>query len=137
MPDPAPGGTVVRPAASKVLPWVGRVLAVPPVGLLLFSAYMKLSKNPQAVDGFKQAGYGEGVVTTIGVVEVACTLLYLIPRTSMLGAILLAGYLGGAVNHHVRAGEGWYAAAGVGVVLWLSLLLREPRLRVLLPWRRP
>lgn len=137
MPDPAPGATPVRPASSKVIVWIGRVLAVPPVGLLLFSAYMKLSKNPQAVDGFKQTGYADGVVTTIGYVEAACTVLYLIPRTSALGAILLAAYLGGAVNHHVRAGEAWYAAAGVGVVLWLSLLLRESRLRTLLPFRRP
>jgi hypothetical protein len=84
-------------------------------------------------------GYPESIITGLGVVELACTVLYLIPQTSVLGAILLTGYLGGATATHVRVGEYSQALMGAipfGVLLWLGLYLREPRLRVLTPWRK-
>jgi hypothetical protein len=73
----------------------------------------------------------------IAIVELACVLLYAIPRTSVLGAILLTGYLGGAISTHVRAGEPFYLPLGVGVIVWLGLFLRDARLRALLPLRSP
>ncbi len=73
---------------------------------------------------------------TLGVIEITCTVLYLIPRASMLGAVLLTGYLGSATAAHVRIGDAWIIPVLLGVLLWLSLFLREPRLRQLLPIRR-
>ena len=73
---------------------------------------------------------------TLGVIEITCTVLYLIPRTSMLGAVLLTGYLGSATATHMRIGDAWIIPVLLGVLLWLSLFLREPRLRQLLPIRR-
>jgi hypothetical protein len=69
------------------------------------------------------------------IVEIACAVLYAIPRTSVLGAILLTGYLGGATSTHVRAGEPFYLAVGTGIVVWLGLYLRDERLRALIPLR--
>ena len=71
----------------------------------------------------------------IGITELVCTILYVIPQTAVLGAILLTGYLGGAVVTHVRMGEPFILPALFGVVLWLGLYLRDPRLRVLIPFR--
>jgi hypothetical protein len=88
-----------------------------------------------AVEGFAKLGYPERAALWIGIVEIACTVLYLIPRTAVLGAILLTGYLGGATNTHVRVGEPFYMPVLLGVLVWLGLFLREPRLRPLVPLR--
>lgn len=128
--------TDVTAARPKPLTYVGWTLTVLPSLLLFFSAYMKLSKNPQAVEGFAKAGYPEGALFWIGVTELACTILYLVPQTAVLGAILLTGYLGGATCHHVRAGEPFVTPIIVGVVVWGGLFLRDQRLRALLPLRR-
>ncbi len=78
----------------------------------------------------KQQGYPDNAVVPVVIVEIVCALIYAIPQTAVLGAILLTGYLGGAVATHVRAGEStWYIAVIVGVVVWLGLLLRDARLR--------
>jgi hypothetical protein len=85
-----------------------------------------------------ELGYAEAVVLHLGVVLVACTILYLIPQTAVLGAILLTGYLGGAVATHVRAGQGPFEIlfpVVLGALLWGGLVLRDVRLRALLPWR--
>ncbi len=113
--------------------WTGRVFSFLVVGLLLFSAYMKISGNPQAVEGFAKAGYPDGVVFNIGVVEILAALLYAIPKTRYFGAILVAAYLGGAVNHHVRAAEPFITPVLVGVIAWVALWLRDPRARALMP----
>ena len=93
---------------------------------------------PQAVEGTRQLGLSDRAGMMIGVALLACTLLYIVPWTSVLGAILLVGYLGGAVFVHVHKGEHgqMWTPVVVGVLLWLGLLLREPRLRALLPFRR-
>jgi hypothetical protein len=70
------------------------------------------------------------------VVELCCVLLYLIPQTAVLGAILLTGYLGGATATHVRVDEAYFMPVVVGILVWLGLYLRDPRLRALVPWRR-
>ena len=121
--------------SSKAMLWTGRILSLIPALMLLFSASMKLMHGPQVVEGFKKFGYSEGVITPLGVVEILCALLYAIPQTSVLGAILCTGYLGGAIATHVRAGEGFAAALILGVIVWAGLFLRDRRLRVLLPLR--
>lgn len=117
-------------------PWAGWILSFLPVALLLFSAAMKLMRVPAAVDGFAKFGYPPGALMWIGVTELVCTVLYIIPRTSILGANLLTGYLGGAVNTHVRVGEPFISPVVVGILLWLGLYLREDRLRALVPLRK-
>jgi uncharacterized membrane protein YphA (DoxX/SURF4 family) len=123
-----------EPPKPAVL-WTGRVLSILPALMLVMSGVMKITHNPEAVDGFvHKFGFDEAVITPIGVLELVCTALYLVPRTAVLGAILLTGYLGGAVVTHLRIGEGAFVAPAImGAVLWLGLWLRDPRLRDLAP----
>jgi hypothetical protein len=121
---------------SKPVLWVGRVLSALPVLMLTFSAVMKFSRSPQVMEGFVgKFGYPEGTLLPIGVVELFCALVYAVPRTSALGAILITGYMGGATATHVRVSDPWFMAVLLGVVAWAGLYLREPRLRALLPLR--
>jgi uncharacterized membrane protein YphA (DoxX/SURF4 family) len=99
------------------------------------SGVMKVMQLPMATEGFVHLGYPEHVALPIGIVELACTVLYVLPRTSVVGAILLTGYLGGATATHVRVGEPFHMAVLLGVVLWGSLYLRDERLRALIPLR--
>ena len=122
-------------AVSKTAKWTGWILSTLPVLLLLMSAWMKLSRADVAVKGFAEFGFPDHAIIPIGVVELLCTILYILPWTAVLGAILLTGYMGGAVNTHVRAGEPWLVAAVVGVLVWLALYLRDPRVRALAPLR--
>jgi hypothetical protein len=122
---------------SKWLLWTGRIISALPVLLLLFSASGKLMQPEAVVKPFtEEFNYPENVLLPLGIVEVVCTLLYVIPQTSVLGAILLTGYLGGAVATHVRAGQQFLGPVLPGVLIWLGLLLRERRLWPLLPLRR-
>lgn len=75
------------------------------------------------------------MATPLGIVELVCAALYLLPRTAVLGAILLTGYMGGTIITHLRLGEPFYMQAGIGVLFWLGLYLRDARLRELAPWR--
>ncbi len=123
-------------APSRIAFWSGWVLSVLPCLMLVFSAVMKLSRAPVVVEGFGEMGYSANTIVPIGLAELISTVLYLIPQTAVLGAILLTGYLGGATATHVGAGDGmFFSPVLFGVVLWLGLYLREPRLRVLAPWR--
>jgi len=106
-----------------------------PVLMLLFSAAMKFVRPPVALEGFAHLGYPAHLSIPLGIVELGCTILYLIPRTSVLGAILLAGYLGGAVATHVRVEEAFFMPIVLGILVWGGLFLREPRLRALIPLR--
>jgi hypothetical protein len=107
-----------------------------PVLALIMSAVMKFMKPASVLQGFTHLGYSEGAAFQLGVVEIACTLLYIIPRTSILGAILVTGYLGGAVASTYRVGDSWILTVVFGVLVWGGLFLREPRLRSLIPIRR-
>jgi len=107
-----------------------------PAPLLLFSASGKFMMPKQAVEGFAHLGWPVGTALPLGIVEVACTVLCLIPRTAVLGAVLLTGYMGGAMATHVRIGEPWFLQAAVAVVVWLGLYLRDRRVRALLPLRQ-
>jgi len=121
---------------SKGLLWTGRILSALPVLMLLFSAAMKFSGSPDLAKGFAHLGWKIELAPGLGVLELVCTLLYAVPRTSVLGAILLTAYLGGATATHVRVGDPYVATVIVGVVIWGGLFLRYPRLRELLPLTR-
>jgi hypothetical protein len=120
---------------SKTMLWTGHVICALLGLFLLFDGVMKLVKPDFVVKGTVELGYPESVILPLGIVLIACTVLYLIPRTSILGAILLTGYLGGAVATHVRAGEPFYFAVLFGVLVWGGLWLRDGRLRGLVPLR--
>ena len=122
-----------RPVSRAAL-WTGRVLGGIAVLFLLFSATVKLLRAPQALESFEQLGYPPSVALGIGLVELACTLLYLWPRTSFAGAVLLTGYLGGAVATHLRIGDPARAMIPLmcGVLAWGGLYLRNEKLRALI-----
>ncbi|MEX0713494.1 MAG: DoxX family protein [Pirellulales bacterium] len=106
-----------------------------PVAMLLFSGVIKLLQPAFVMDEFVRLGYPGSLVLGIGILELACTAIYVIPRTSVLGAILLTGYLGGATATHVRVGDPFFGPVVLGALVWGGLLLRDARLRALLPLR--
>jgi len=117
--------------------WVGRVLSALPVLMMLFSAFLKFRAPEEVVQVFTgKFGYPAQTLTPLGIVEMSSAVLYAIPQTAVLGALLMTGYLGGAVATHVRVSDVWLPPAVLGVVAWVGLYLREPRLRDLLPLRR-
>jgi hypothetical protein len=106
--------------------------------MLLLSASMKVSHKPDVMEMFtSHLGYPAGVLGALAFLEVACTVLYVVPRTAVLGAILLTGYLGGAVATHVRVGDPFAIPLVLGALLWAGLFLRDERVRDLLPLRKP
>ena len=116
--------------------WTGRVVSALPVLALLMSGAFKFMKpNEEMAKGLDHIGWKADQLSTLGIVEIACTVLYVIPQTSILGAILLTGYLGGATATHVRVGDPWFAPVIIGVLVWLGLVLRDARLRALIPLR--
>ena len=126
-------------ATSRTMLWTGRVLSTLPVLFLLLDAVMKFAKPRVVVEGTVKLGYAETVITPLGIVLLVSTLLYALPQTAVLGAILLTGYLGGAVATHVRVGDPLFShilfPTYLGALLWLGLVLRDARLRALLPFR--
>jgi len=124
---------------SKGALWTGRIMSALPALFLLFDGAMKLVQPDPVVKATVELGYAESVLLPLGIVLLVCTVLYLVPRTAVLGAILLTGYLGGAVATHVRAGQGPFEILFpvlFGALLWGGLVLRDVRLRSLLPWRK-
>jgi uncharacterized membrane protein YphA (DoxX/SURF4 family) len=120
---------------SKAMLWAGYIVSVLPALALIMSGAMKFTNSPQLIEGFKSLGWPDRLAIALGILELTCTVLYLIPQTSVLGAILLTGYLGGAIATHVRIGELFIVQALLGVAVWLGLYLRDPRLRALIPFR--
>jgi hypothetical protein len=100
---------------------------------LIMSSSMKLSHGADIVAGFGKFGIAEHLIMPIGVVELLVAILYLVPKTSLFGAVLAAGYLGGAVMTHLRVGDPVVAPIILGIIIWVGLWLREPRLRALTP----
>jgi len=124
---------------SKKALWGGRVISALPALFLLMDSVMKLVKPAVVVDATVKLGYSETVIVPLGIVLLVSTLLYLIPNTSVLGAILLTGYLGGAVATHLRVADPLLThvlfPVYLGVLIWLGLYLRDARLRTLVPLR--
>jgi hypothetical protein len=124
---------------TKAQLWTGRVLSTLAILFLAFDSTLKLLRLPMVAEASAKLGYQAHTIFPIGVVLLVCVILYAIPQTSVLGAILLTGYLGGAVATHTRVGDPLFShilfPTYVGAVLWLGLYLREPRLRALVPFR--
>jgi len=132
------GNDTQTASVSKQSLWTGRFISALPALFLLLDGIMKLIKPAPVVEATVRLGFPESVIPGLGIVLIACTVLYLIPRTSVLGAILLTGYLGGAVATHVRVGEGLFPVSFpiiMGVLVWGGLWLRDERLRRLIPLR--
>jgi hypothetical protein len=124
---------------GKGMYWTGVVMSAIPSLMLLMASMMSLSRSPQALQGMAQFGYPENVITGIGAACLVSTILYMIPRTAVLGAILLTGYLGGAVATHVRVEAEKFTfliPVVVGALIWGGLFFRDARIRNLLPWRK-
>ena len=125
---------------SKGRLWTGRIMSALPALFLLVDGVGKLIKPAPVVEGTVQLGYPESVLLGLGIVLLTCTVLYVIPRTAILGAILLTGYLGGAIATHVRVESPLFShilfPVYLAVLIWGGLYLRDERLRALIPLRR-
>lgn len=122
-------------SVSKTMLWAGYVVSALPVAMLLFSAAIKFVGPADLDKELTRLGWPVSLALALGIVELGCTIIYLIPQTSVLGAILLTGYLGGAVATHVRIGDGFIPPIVFGVLVWLGLFLRDSRIRALFPLR--
>lgn len=128
--------TQVAPVSRTTL-WMGRVFTGLPAALVLFGAVMKLLKSPAVVDGMMKSGIPEHLIIAIGVIELLCTIIYLIPSTAVLGAILMTGLLGGATFANIRVNDPSYIiTVALGVLVWAGLFFRDQRIRELIPLRR-
>lgn len=125
--------TTAPAKAARITGWIMTIL---PSLLFAFSGVMKLvsSSSPQLAEGFTHLQIPVAWAVNLGILELACLIVYLIPRTAVMGAILLTGYLGGAMLTHLRVGEPPVTHVILGIVLWGGLWLRDPRLRVLMPF---
>jgi len=120
--------------------WAGIILSALPVLFVLFDGAIHLMVIPPVVEAFTKLGYPVSTSRALGVIELVCIVLYLIPRTSVLGAVLLTGYLGGAVATNLRVGSPLFSntlfPVYVGILAWGGLFLRDERVRALIPVRR-
>jgi len=122
-----------QPPVSKQRLWLSRGMSALPALVLLASAAAKVVRPVGFDDGFAHLGWPIALAFPLALLEFACTVVYLVPRTSVLGAILLTGYLGGAVATHVRIGEPFVLQLALGVLVWGGLYLRDARLQALIP----
>lgn len=116
--------------------WTGRVISGFCVLFLLFDAVIHAMNIPPVVEAFAKLGYSDSVALPLAIVEFACIALYVIPRTSILGAIALTGYLGGATAAQVRIGGPWTFSVLIGVLIWGGIFFQDDALRALVPLRR-
>lgn len=125
---------------SPIKLWVARIMWGIALVFMLFDTGIKLMRESHAVEGTVQLGYPDSTVQLLGIIEAVCLVLYFIPRTSVLGMVLLTGYFGGAVATHVRLENPLFShvlfSVYIALMMWGSLYLREPRLQELLPFRK-
>lgn len=129
---------VTEPKGKPWLFWVGWIVSLWPAFVIGTSAHWKLSHNPAYVREFARIGWPEHALALLAFLQLGSLILFLIPRTSVLGAVLLTGYLGGAVAAYTRMGQPYPVTVplSTSMIAWLGIWLREPRLRALLPIRR-
>jgi len=121
---------------SKPVLWTSRTMSALPVLLVLFGSVLKLMKTPAVIEGFARAGVPEKLIVPVGLIELTCVVVYLIPRTAVLGVILMTGLLGGAAITNLRIADPTYPIPVIlGMLAWGGLYLRDPRLRELIPLR--
>ena len=123
-------------AANRKLLWTGRVISVLPSLLFGVSALMKFQGGPEVIKGFGHLGLPASMLMPLAILELSCVVIYLIPATSIVGAILLTGFLGGAICTHWRVGDPFYFHIVLGILIWLGPYLRDDRLKLLIPFRR-
>ena len=126
--------------ASKKVVWIARVVSLLVSLVFVFSAVMKLIGGPEVSQGMAHLGLADRMVLPLAILELACVVIYLIPPTAVFGAILLTGYLGGAIYVHVRAGSPLFShtlfGVYLGLLIWGGLYLRDGMLRALIPLRQ-
>lgn len=129
------GTQIARSSKSAI--WTGRVVSGLVVLFLIADAVPKIMRVSSVVKATAQAGYPESLVAPIGITLLICTIIYVIPRTSVLGAILLTGYLGGATATMVRIQNHWFLfPVSFGILAWAGVYLRDERVRALIPLRK-
>lgn len=125
-------------AISRGTLWTSYVLSALPILLVLSSSIMKLMKTAAVIEGFSRSGLPERLIIPVGIIELICVIVYAIPQTSVLGAILMTGLLGGATITTLRIGDPTYPMPVIlGMMAWGGLYLRDRRLRALIPLRTP
>jgi DoxX-like protein len=122
--------------ASGKIVWVGRVISALVSFLFAMSAVMKLRGGPEVVEGMAHLGLPESLIMPLAILEISCVVIYAIAATAVLGAILLTGYIGGAILTHLRVGDPFLMQIVIGIFIWLGLYLREDRLKALIPLRK-
>ncbi len=123
-------------AASRKVVWTGRVISILVALVFVLSALMKVKGGTMVTEGMAHLGLHESMRLPLAVIELSCAVIYLIPATSILGSILLTGFIGGAMCTHWRIGEPVFLHIALGILVWLGLYLREDRLRALIPLRQ-
>jgi len=123
--------------ATGGLVWAGRVISVLVSLVFVASAFMKLMGGTEVVQGMAHLGLPESLILPLAILEISCVAIYLFPATTVLGAILLTGYMGGAICTHLRVGDPFFIQIALGIFVWLGLYLRERRLKGLIPLRTP
>jgi uncharacterized membrane protein (UPF0182 family) len=129
----------VTTSNSKALIWVGRIVSTLVVLFCAFDGLMKVIKEPHVIAASAELGFSTNQLVLIGVIMLVCTVLYAIPRTAILGAVLLTGYLGGAVVSNIRVGHPVFECIFpviIGTLAWGGIFVREPRVRELIPFRK-
>jgi hypothetical protein len=122
--------------ASKKMIWAGWIISAVPFLLMVLSAVIKWARPPAVVEGFADFGLPLSFAFGLGVLEFCCAVIYVVPQTSVLGAILVTGYMGGAILTNLRVGDSMVEPALMGVLAWLGLYLRDTRLWALIPLRK-
>ena len=123
-------------ATSGKIVWAGRVIAALISLVFLVSAFMKIRGGPEVAEGIRHLGLPESMLLPLSILEAACPVIYLIPATAVLGAILLTGFIGGAMCTHWRVGDPFYLHIVLGLLVWLALYVQESRLKALIPIRK-
>jgi DoxX-like family len=121
------GGKMIEGNRKAI--WAGRVISILVALPFAFSAAMKLVAHPEVIKGMAHLGLPESLIVPLGIIELLCVVVYLVPQTSFLGAILLTGFVGGTIITHLRVGEPVYLNVIIGFLIWVGLYLRRPRLR--------
>ena len=123
-------------AASGKIVWGGRVISVLASLMFAMSSFMKFKGGAEVTQGMTHLGLPESLMMPLAILEISCVVVYLIPATSVLGAILLTGYTGGAICTHLRVGDPVFVQIALGICVWLGLYVRENRLKEIIPLRR-
>jgi hypothetical protein len=128
---------MARDSVSKGALWTGRVMSAFPVLIVLMGSVMKLMRLPAVHEGFARAGLSDSLIVPVGLIELICVITYVIPRTAVLGAILMTGLLGAACLTSLRIADPTYPLPVIlGMLAWGGLFMRDLRLRALIPFRK-